>query len=454
MSRHPSQLLCGTLLVVAITTGGAGCESASNRAPAPVTVDPSSGPNDIRIEIEVQGELEPRAHSDFSTESRSSLDARFQAWLVPAGEGARLALEDVALVAPGTLRAFVPAGIPEGSYAVAVLDPGGLERTLEGAYRALSPAHSVSRLLVAPISAQVAGLPFAVTASTADALGRTVIAFESDAHLSVATGTLILHEPPRFVAGRLTALVSLEEPAPENVLRVEDDQGRSATSIPFSVSRGLPAALQVRHAPATLLAGRCSEPFEVRLEDLAGRPAEAPIGSSIRLGADRPGLDFFSDDECASPVVAVALSPTDLVATFRVLATRSGAGVLWLASDAVPAVRHPVEVSPASATRLGFLTPSREMRVGECSEVVAIQSLGPDGLAAPISSATDLHLTAPAELELFQDPACSLPAAQQVLRPDQPSTTLYLRGGAEGRYVLAVEAGALLPTTQSALVLP
>lgn len=429
------------------------CPEAPRSTPALLAVEPASGPNDVRVELEVRGDFEPATRVDFEGGSTSTLDGRFQARLFSGNAGEGIDLEEVALVGKGTLRAVVPAGAPERRYTLQVLDPRGRSGTLEKAYRALSPANSVARLLVAPISAQLVGVPFTVTASAIDSTGRVVEGFEAEARLSDATGTLAAQAPPRFSGGRLTASVSVDAPADSNVLLVEDSEGRSAASRTFATAPALPVALRVASAPPSVQAGACSEEFVLRLEDAGGRPPEVPVGATVQLRASLPELGFFVDAACRRPVGEATLSSAG-VATFHALSSRSGTGLLRLAAEAVPAVEHPVAVGPGAASGLAFLTPSQRVRVGGCSQTVELASVGGDGLPAPVAGHLPLRLAAPADLLLFVDAACSIPSGSLSLEADAAVRTLYVSPRAEGLLVLAAQAQGLGVASEAFLAVP
>jgi hypothetical protein len=434
----------------------AACTEPALTAPTPSAVDPSFAPNDVRVELEILGDFEPRVRTDFGGTAGGELDSRFEAWLAPEPAGERHALEEVALVARGRLRAFVPAGTPEGTYGVVVSAPNGLKGALGTAYTALPPEHAVLHLTLAPLEAQRVGVPFTVAATAVDWLGRPVASFESPALLSDGTGTLAIAPGARFVRGRLTTLVEIAAPSPHDSITLRDASGLVETSVPFVVARGLPSVLEVVHAQAAeLIAGTCSPAFEVRLEDAAGRVAEVPPGAVVELRSGPEGTVLFADDEaCAHPVSAVPLSPVDGTATFRLRAVQAGPVVVRLDTKLVPSARLDLTVAPASAVRLGFLTPSPVVIAGSCSQAVEVASLGPDGSPASISAETEIRLTVPAELALFEDPSCLVPLGTTSLGPDNNRFDFFLQAQAVGRYILAAEASGLSAAAESVLVVP
>lgn len=448
-----------SVLAVAVAVAVAGCAEAPVRAPELHGITPAQATSEEARVVVIDGaHLVPLVVTDFSRPARSRLAGTFTASLVPHGLDASqaVALSDVSLTSSTALSATVPVGLPRGEYDVVVVDPAGRAMTLEAAYRVVASAETVAGFRIEAIGTQRARSPFVVVLAAVDALGRVVDGFSGAATLSDTTGTLTPTDTGPFALGRARVLVAVAVASPANVLTVRDILGHVSTSEAFEVKPGLAVALAVRSAAQTLPVGACSQPVDVGLEDVFGQPTQAEVPLSVELGAGPlDEVRFFSDAACAVPMASVSVQAGEAGASAFFASTRAGSPTLRVWSASLTSASQRQEVRPGAPSSLGFSTPGRSVRAGDCSAAVTVESLDAYGNASPVAAGVALLLeaTPSAGVEFYADAACTTALTSPLIAAGSSSSTLYFKAPSPGPLHLAVTA-SLGTTTQEEAIAP
>ncbi len=131
----------------------------------------------------------------------------------------------------GRVSGVAPFGLTPGTYDVTVILADGRRGTLVGGLQVL-PGQFPERFAIDPLPEQKRGQPFDVTIR---AEGPQAAQFNGVVRLSVSKGSISPEFTGAFVAGVRTERVTIDAPASEIVLTVEDAAGHSGTSAPFRV---------------------------------------------------------------------------------------------------------------------------------------------------------------------------------------------------------------------------
>ena len=425
--------------LVAALTLVAACASSSG-APRPTSVTPATALEDTPTELAIEGDgLVPRAFTDFGAAGASRLGGRFTARL------GTTSLRDVHLVRPGLLAATVPAGLAPGAYDLTVVDPWAREGTLAGAFRVSSgdaPDALVASYRFAPVTAQVAGVPFDATVEALDASGAVLTSFAGAVPLSGAP-PVVPDLTGDFAGGRWTGRVEVRAPAPAARLAVADAAGKTGVSAPFAVAA--PPAIAIAFAtPRVVIASRqCSPAIAVQLRDAEGAPALAPADLAVSLAAaPAAGVAFFADAACATPLSTLALPAATGAATFHFRSTAAAHVALAAAANGLHGATQLEVVRPAVAAALAFVGVPATLAAGSCA-ALSLEARDAAGNPAPVPAdvAAPLSSTGAAP-RFYADAACANAATSATLAAGATSTALYLRASAAGAATLLAAAPA------------
>lgn len=335
-------------LAVAFALLASGCSgSPSTTGPVPVLITPSQGTGVAPVQIVISGQrFDAAVKTDFEKGS-ASLDAGFQARLIPEAGGDPVLLEAVQLNERRQLEARVPAGIPRGTYSLEVTAPTGRTGTLSQAFRVVTSAESVATFRVEPAETAHAGIPFLVSLTAVDGTGLVVDGFAAEVQLSDLTDTVSPATSGPFSMGRLSLRVTIPTLSAADRLTVVDALGNTGTSAPFAVVPGPAVALAFASAPVTVAAGACSPAVAIELRDVLGHaaPAAAPVDVQLQ-SAPAGGIAFFGDSGCASPIGALTISTGVSGARFHFRGATIGPVQLRAASSGLPSAVQGASVSP------------------------------------------------------------------------------------------------------------
>lgn len=428
------------------------CSSSQVASPRPLRVVPSSGATTQPLVVRIEGEgFLPSVRTDFGRESRSDVNAAFRAFVGDTE------LQDVRRNDDGSLSATIPPGIPPGSYPLRIQNPSGAEGALPNAFRVVTSAQSAAAFVIEPIGTQRAAIPFAVGIAAVDEQGRVVSAFTGQVRLSASTDVVAPAQAGPFVLGRLRGVqVTLNRVASGQTLIVEDDQGHRAQSAAFDVVAGPPQQVSLS-GPANAVAGSCAGPFAVALTDVIGNPAAVSEATAVAIDVGpASGAATFADAACAQAVAGLSLSAGQSTAQFHGRFIHANRVTVRVAPASLPSASVGLNVDAGVATQLGFLTPSRELRVGDCSGVIAIGPLDAFGNQTTVTDEVPLALIAAPDggVVLYED-ACLTPLSSPLkLTADGQPAALHLSAQGEGRVQLSVTGGALGSASQTQNVLP
>ena len=323
------------------------CAAPGPGGPIPLSVTPAQGPAAAATPVEISGVgFDATVKTDYGDGSGSTIQATFAVRLLPWDGSPPVDLAPVAFTQRRTLTATVPAGLVPGRYDVQVTDPSGRSGALPDGFEVTSAAADVVGFRIAPIAAQRAGVPFAVSVEAVDAAGRVVSAFAGSVTVTDRTGTAVPAAAGPFALGRAQVQLAVAVPWPADRLTVDDGAGRAGASNDFDVGPGIPARIDFV-GPVSASVSACSPAFEVELRDVGGAPAPALSDVSVSLQSGPPGAVLpFSDAGCTVPAAAVVIPAGATRGVFRLLGGVAGSASLRAFPDLLPSAETAVAVSP------------------------------------------------------------------------------------------------------------
>lgn len=325
-----------------------GCPRATVPAgPIPLAMVPSQGTGLAPLAVTIAGEhFHAAGETDF-VEGSATLDAAFQARLLPDAGGAAVPLEAVHLTADRRLQATVPAGIPRGGYSLEVTDPAGRAGVLAQAFRVVVAPETVTSFRVVPEEPAFAGVPFLVTLTAVDGAGAVVDGFTGTVQLTASTGTVAPATAGPFALGQLSVRVASGAVEPAQRLTASDGL-HAGTSTAFPVDPGPAVAVSIAGAPATVAVGVCSQAIAVELRDALGNAARATSAIEVTLQASPAGgLAFHvGGGGCTAPVTSVAIPAGASSATFRVEGAAAGPASIRAVPTGLPSATVALTLSP------------------------------------------------------------------------------------------------------------
>jgi len=440
------------LALAALAALLAACQPGGGDGPKPSSLVPDRGPRTMPVALRIQGSgFEARVATDFSEPDRSGIDARFQAFLGGS------ALEDVTLREDGSLAATVPAGLPEGSYDLTVVDPRGRRGGLPQAYRVLSQAEldsQVASFRVEPVGPQEAYRPFAITVTALDQAGQPVPGFCGAVTLTDLTGTVVPGLVGRFSAGRWTGKVEVRAAHAADVLRVSDGQGATGDSAPFAVAPAAAAAVVFQTGPLTTTAGQCTGPVSLALVDAFGMPTTVVGPTALALAPSPPaGYSAFADPACTAPLASPTVAAGQGATSVWFVATRSGPLELGASGGSLAPSTQLELVAPGPPAALAFVTAPQTVSAGACSAVATVEVRDALGNPSDEGVAPLLLDASPAgRLAFYSDPSCATPASTTSVPAGGARVDLWFSGTVAGSVQATVSAPGLAPANQDELV--
>jgi hypothetical protein len=316
-------------------------------APLPLAMVPSQGTGVAPLAVAISGEhFHAAGQTDF-VEGKATLDAAFQARLLPDAGGGAVPLEAVRLTADRRLEATVPAGLARGGYSLEVIDPAGRAGVLAQAFRVVIAPETVASFRVVPEEPAFAGVPFLVTLTAVDGAGAVVDGFTGSVQLTASTGAVAPAAAGPFALGQLSLRVTPGAVEPAQRLTASDGL-HAGTSAAFPVDPGPPVAVAVANAPATIAVGACSQAITVELRDGLGNATRAPSAIELALQSSPAGaLEFHvGGGGCTAPVASVAVAAGASSATFRIRGAAAGPASIRIVPTGLPSATVALTLSP------------------------------------------------------------------------------------------------------------
>lgn len=324
-----------------------GCPRSTPPAgPVPLAMVPAQGTGLAPLAVFIVGQhFDAAATTDFA-EGSATMDAAFQARLLPEAGGAAIPLEAVQLTADRRLQASVPV-IAQGRYALEVTDPAGRVGLLSQAFRVVMPPERLAAFRVERGEIAHAGVPFLVTLTALDGAGAVVDGFTGSVQLTDRTGTLTPATAGPFAVGTKQLQVTVTTLATSDRITADDGAGHSGTTTAFDVIAGPPVAIAFADAPAAVAAGNCAT-ATLALRDSMGFPAPAAAPVSVELQSSPPGGVAFhwGTGACNSPVTAITLAAGASTASFRFVASSAGSADIRVVPSGLPSATHALTVTP------------------------------------------------------------------------------------------------------------
>lgn len=282
-----------------------------------------------------------------------------------------------------------------------------------------------------------------LTLSAAPAAGLT---FHADAACGTPLGTLILS------AGADQATFFFDGTAFGSYTVTASAAGLSPSSQVEQIVPPPPDRIAFVTAPQTLIAGACSAAVDLESRDGTGTPRAVSSATPIELTAPSgSGVTFFADAACGSPVSSVSLPPGSSTARFYFRATVSGNPVLAASVTGWTGDSQTATIDPDVADQLGFGTPARTARAGECSAAVVVQIQDRFGNPSPAPALTPVNLSAAPSsgFTLYSDSGCTTEITSTSIGVGATSVDLYFQGTRAAEITLEVSASGYGSASQS-----
>ncbi|HSN90402.1 MAG TPA: hypothetical protein VLS93_04170, partial [Anaeromyxobacteraceae bacterium] len=388
------------------------CGDSAQPAPRPRSVSPAQGPEGAAVAIRIEGDgLAPHVITDYGDGSGSRVDPRFRAWLGPSR------LREVTPSGDGALLATVPEDLPPGAYDLAIEDPDGRRGTLPAAYRVVAATDAVALVAAftfAPVGPQEARAPFSVTVTAVDSAGQVVTGFSGTVAIADRTGALVPASIGPFAWGVWTGPVEVRAPIGADALTATDALGHTGRSNDFAVAPAAAARLVFGTPPVDTVAGACTGPVTVSLEDLYGMPTVAPAGMDVAVSEGTGAVGVYVDPGCAVAAAGATIPAGAGSADVWVRSTVAAPFTLEATAVGLDPGSQAGLVRPAAPERLVFTTPPQTVAAGACSAPAGVVSEDAFGNVSPVGADTPVSLASdPAGGLVFHAGAgCGAPVAE------------------------------------------
>jgi len=267
-------------------------------------------------------------------------------------------------------------------------------------------------------------------------------AFFSDAACSAETGSIAL------VAGSSSiSFWFIGQTAGTTTVTVSGS-GFSAATQDETITAGAAAQLAFTSAPQTLVAGACSAPIEVQLQDAFDNTTTAVVDTLIYLSSTSAGGAFFVDEGCLNAVSnATATAGTGSVTVYYLDTVHGSPTLLALASGLTSATQN-ATITPAGA-RLAFTTPARSTDAGVCSLALTVQAQDQTGTPVDLTDAAVVALaTTSATGSFFSDAGCATLIPDVTIAAGGNQASFYYKDRTPGTPTITASTSGLASATQ------
>lgn len=223
------------------------------------------------------------------------------------------------------------------------------------------------------------------------------------------------------------------------------------------VSAATPQRLAFATAPQSLVAGACSGLVRLESRDVEGNAAAMLTRVEVGLGADpSPGLGFFSDAACATPLGALGIEAGSSAASFYFRGTSAGLLQLVAAAGALGGASQPATIAPAAPDHLAFVTDAQTLVTGQCSEAATVELRDRFENPSPARSTAAMTLSSQPStgLAFFRAAGCTDLGSSLALSTGDARATFFFRGTDLADYTLTAALAGVAAATQVEHVRP
>jgi hypothetical protein len=203
----------------------------------------------------------------------------------------------------------------------------------------------------------------------------------------------------------------------------------------------------------TMAAGVCTQ-VTVQAQDTLGNPSRVTGDQLITFSANpATGFSVSIETDCSSPGTQFNIFNPQSSRVLYMRGTATGDVTLTASRAVFTSGALTVKVNPGAPSRLAFRTASQTVQVGNCSGITTIQVQDSYNNATPVSSNTQIDLTASTgTLVFYADAACNNPAAFVTLQAGQQSASFHFKGTTAGAFTLTASSTGLTSATQSTTI--
>ncbi len=215
-----------------------------------------------------------------------------------------------------------------------------------------------------------------------------------------------------------------------------------------TINPGPPAAI-IFTGPSSALAGDCSTPVTVTLQDAQGNPTTAATNTTIALSATGKPLVFSTNACSTTTATSVVIAQGAGSATFSFKGTQAGASTITGTNGSLTSATLNVTINAGPPSVLVFTTGPQTLVAGACSAVTTVQLQDGFGNPAKVTSATAVNLSSSAStgFAFFASAGCSGGPVTGVNMPAGTSdASFYFQGTSSGTVTLTASVGAITKT--------
>lgn len=202
--------------------------------------------------------------------------------------------------------------------------------------------------------------------------------------------------------------------------------------------------LEVTTAPQLLVAGSCSAPVDLQIQDVWGNPATLSADASLALTSDSPTLVYFSDPGCNTVITSLLILGGTSMVQIWFMETTAGTPSVEGTVLAITSAFQVQTIVSGPPDQLRFTSPPHTVVVTGCSPPVVVEVLDTSGNQTPVVTNTDITLTADSvTMTVYSDPGCSLASPVATILTGGTTATFYVADPTLGLVTLTASEPAL-----------
>ncbi|MGQ0505998.1 MAG: kelch repeat-containing protein [Myxococcaceae bacterium] len=209
-------------------------------------------------------------------------------------------------------------------------------------------------------------------------------------------------------------------------------------NVPTSATGGT-ARLQITSTAQTVTAGACSpSPLTIQSQTLAGVALNVSANTSVQL-APYPGLSFYSDATCATPIAAAVISSGTSSTSVYFRGTTVGSTTVTVGANSYNSASQVQTIQAGAPSQIAFTSNPVTVAVNTCSPAVVLQVADSYGNPSNVPSSTAVTLSGTG-LTFFSNPTCTTSLTSPTVAGGSSSLTFYFTGSTSG--AIALEASS------------
>ncbi len=228
--------------------------------------------------------------------------------------------------------------------------------------------------------------------------------------------------------------------------------GLASASQGLQIVRGAGNVVAFASAPQSHVAGTCGR-ITLEFQGSAGTPVSFPTNTLVSLASEPAGrISFFTAANCSgAPMPDIVVAAGQSRAAFYIQSTVAGPVTVFLTATGLIGSSQVETIAARLPSVIAFSSAPQNLRVGECSSPVSIQTRDVYENPSAVATATtfSLSVSVGTDVRFYSDAGCTSEITQVTMPTGAHTARFHFRGIRSGENLLAVSSAAFTAIRQA-----